>query len=76
MKQVQTGQVVLGEAGRGIIERAVGRGTRIETPYLQLVMMRLWDEEMRVGSCSLRLETLHRLGGAERIVQNTPGRGR
>src|SRR5262249_18702356 len=41
----------------------------IETPYLQLVMIRLWEEEMRAGSHILRLETLEGLGGAERIVR-------
>ena len=32
-------------------------------------MTRLWDEEMRAGSHILRLETMDRLGGAERIVR-------
>src|ERR687883_515761 len=43
-------------------------GGRIETPYLQLVMQRLWEEERADGSRTLRLATLERLGGAERIV--------
>jgi uncharacterized protein YjiK len=42
---------------------------RIETPFLQMVLTRLWEEEIRIGSRNLRLETLHRLGGAERIVR-------
>lgn len=42
---------------------------RIETPFLQLVMTRLWDEEMKAGSSTLRMSTLQRLGGAERIVR-------
>lgn len=42
---------------------------KIETPYLQLVMTRIWDEEMRKGSHTLRLETLTALGGATQIVQ-------
>src|SRR5215813_255666 len=72
LDQVRTGQVVLGEAG----SRVVAAGTRtnhgdvrIETPYLQLVMTRMWDEEMHAGSRVLRVETLNRLGGAERIVR-------
>jgi hypothetical protein len=68
LEQVRTGQVVLGEAGRGM----VGAGpapTQIETPYLQLVMTRLWEKEMGAGSRTLRLETLNRLGGAEQIVK-------
>ena len=72
LDQVRTGQVVLGEAGRGVVRantRPASAEVRIETPYLQLVMTRLWDEEMRAGSRALRLETLERLGGAEQIVK-------
>jgi hypothetical protein len=69
LDQVRTGHVALGEVGRG----AVGRGAaateaRIETPYLQLVLTRPWQEEMKELSMVLRAQTLHRLGGAERIV--------
>ncbi len=71
LEQVKAGQVVLGTAGRGIA--GVGAVTPpealIETPYLQMVTTRLWDEEMRAGSRILRLETLNRLGGAEHIVR-------
>jgi hypothetical protein len=42
--------------------------TRVDTSLLQVVMMRLWAEETRLGSHALRLETLERLGHAERIV--------
>ena len=42
---------------------------RIEAPYLQLVMERLWREERSRGSGVLRLETLRALGGAEAIVR-------
>lgn len=68
LKQVQTGQVLLGETGRGIVKSESGQGY-VETPYLQLVMMRLWDQEMRVGSRLLKLETLKALGGAASIVR-------
>jgi hypothetical protein len=67
LDQVKTGQVVLGESGRGVV-RGKAAKEQIETPYLQLVVARLWEEEMRAGSRVLRLETLNRLGGAERIV--------
>ncbi|HYY43524.1 MAG TPA: hypothetical protein VE775_12380, partial [Pyrinomonadaceae bacterium] len=69
LDQVRTGQVLLGEAGRGtqIIKGAAAE--QIETPYLQLVLTRLWDEELRAGSHLLRRATLDRLGGAERIVR-------
>jgi WD40 repeat protein len=69
---------VLDEVGAGQIEPALGGlgtvddatdGARIEAPYLQLVMQRLWEEERSAGSSALRVETLERLGGAQRIVE-------
>ncbi len=39
LDQLKTGQVMLGAAGRGVVEGA--DESRIETPYLQLVMIRL-----------------------------------
>jgi WD40 repeat protein len=42
----------------------------IETPYLQLVLTRLWDHERATGSSSLRQSTLDDLGGAQTIVQS------
>jgi WD40 repeat protein len=44
------------------------RDVRIETTYLQLVLRRLWDEEIGAGSRVLRLETLERLHGAQAII--------
>ena len=43
---------------------------RIEAPYLQLVLERLWDGERETGSEVLRLETLRSLGGARTIVRD------
>ena len=69
---------VLDEVGAGQIEPALGGlgavegredGARIEAPYLQLVMQRLWDEERAAGSDTLRVATLERLGGAQQIVE-------
>jgi WD40 repeat protein len=45
------------------------RPGRVEAPYLQLVMQRLWDEERESGSRTLRLSTLEGLGGANEIVR-------
>jgi WD40 repeat protein len=42
---------------------------RIEAPYLQLVLTRLWAEETRRQSRVLRLTTLGELGGAQEIVR-------
>ena len=44
-------------------------GSRVEPPYLQLVMERLWDEEAACGSHLLRASTLAELGGAVEIVR-------
>lgn len=43
--------------------------TRIETTYLQLVLQRLWDEELVRGSNVLRLSTLMDLGGAKEVIR-------
>lgn len=72
LDQVKAGQLMLGAGGRGVIAGAAGRTPsedRIETPYLQLVLTRLWNEERSANSSVLRLETLRRLGGPERIVR-------
>lgn len=71
LDQVTAGRVVLEQAAQGL---AGGDGVaageeRIETPYLQLVMTRLWKEEMRRSSRLLRLSTLHELGDAQTIVR-------
>lgn len=42
--------------------------SRVETPYLQLVMTRLWAEEREQDSRRLRAKTFETLGGAEGIV--------
>ena len=42
--------------------------SRIEAPYLQLVLERVWEEEAG-GLEPLRSETLARLGGADAIVR-------
>ena len=69
LDQVQTGRVEIGQVGRGIVEGKTAEG-RIEAPFLQLVMRRLWDEERAAGSKVLRLSTLEMLGGAEQIVRD------
>jgi hypothetical protein len=65
--QVQTGSVALGRSGVG--QLAESAATRVETPYLQLVMTRLWDAERRANSNVLRRATFDRLGGAQQIVR-------
>jgi WD40 repeat protein len=41
---------------------------RIEAPYLQLVLERVWEAERDANSTVMRAETLRRLGGAQAIV--------
>lgn len=72
LSQVEVGQVALGEPEDDAPDARPGSG-EIETPYLQLVMTRLWEEELAqtpVGPHTLRLATLDRLGGAQRIVRS------
>jgi WD40 repeat protein/cell division protein FtsL len=71
LDQVRTGRVEVGEAGRGTVDPndELSTDDRIETPYLQLVLTKLWTDEMQASSDVLRLETLERLGGAASIVR-------
>ncbi len=69
LAQVARGKVDLGVTGRGIANG--GRsGEYVETPYLSLVMERLWAAERESGADVLRLRTLESLGGAEQIVRD------
>ena len=68
LNQVRIGEVLWSGSGRGKVDDT-GSEDRIETPYLQLVMTRLWQEEMSRHSNSLRLQTLNKLGGAINIVR-------
>jgi hypothetical protein len=68
LHQLKTGRVSLNRidfAKTGLDGKSGG----IETPYLQLVMTRLWAQEMTTQSSTLRLATLKNLGGAETIVR-------
>jgi WD40 repeat protein len=74
LDQVRTGHVQVtpeGAAADGFAPdggASDGRG-EIEAPFLQLVLMRLWEEERASKSKSLRQSTLDRLGEAQTIVQ-------
>jgi WD40 repeat protein len=61
--RVRTSQIGVGSVAAAAPER------RIEAPYLQLVMERLWNAERERGSRTLRRETLEELGGAQEIVR-------
>ena len=60
--QVASGRIERRLAGRGVVPGSARRG-RVEAPYLQLVMERLWELERARGSSVLRAETLAELGG-------------
>lgn len=68
LEQVAAGRIEYGLTGRGLVS---GREepSRVEAPFLQLVLERLWDVERAAGSRTLRRETLDELGGAETIVR-------
>ena len=73
LDQAKTGSVALDHAKQ--LAPAVAHATSmnsetwIETPVLQVVLTRLWDEEKKQGSHQLRLATLKSLGGAPKILR-------
>jgi len=67
--QVRSGSVSLAPAAGAGQAQAVEDEARIETPFLQLVLTRLWEEERSANSHTLRLTTLQKLGGAQEIVR-------
>src|SRR5918993_5730119 len=68
LDEVATGRIEQHLSGRGLVEEGK-RERRVEAPYLQLVLERLWAIERERGSERLRAATLAELGGAERIVE-------
>ena len=68
LDEVATGRIEQHLSGRGLIDEGK-RERRVEAPYLQLVLERLWEVERGRGSDRLRAQTLAELGGAERIVE-------
>lgn len=68
LDQVAAGRIDQGLSGRGLVGEGE-RARRVEAPYLQLVLERLWEIEGDRGSNTLRASTLEELGGAERIVE-------
>jgi hypothetical protein len=70
LRDVQADRVQFEQRGSGSVGEAP-RGGHIETPYLQLVMTRLWERERGDGGASdtLRLSTFRDEGGAPQIVR-------
>lgn len=67
LDQVRATPLAREDTGKGRVKEDADSG--IETPHLQLVLTRLWQEELGAHSRVLRLETLRRLGGASEIVK-------
>jgi WD40 repeat protein len=70
LDSVEAGRIQLGDVGRGVADEGGPERGRIEAPYLQLVLERVWEVERERRSKQLRLETLRELGGAARIVED------
>jgi WD40 repeat protein len=68
LDQVETGTAAVGTGGTGSVKAAAGQTPGIEASHLQLVMIKLWDEDRRSGSQILRSSTLEGLGGGSEIV--------
>jgi tetratricopeptide (TPR) repeat protein len=62
--QVRIGGVSFGGTGRIDAETAV----RVETPFLQMVLLKLWEAERNARSGVMRRSTLQGLGNAKKIV--------
>lgn len=70
LHELEAGRVVVGLAGAGTSQARAGPDPHpVETPFLQLVMTRLWAAEAEAGSTTLRLGTLEGLGHCERIIK-------
>ena len=70
IEQVQPGRLGLDQGG-GEVHLATDQAgpQRVETPFLQIVMLRLWEEEKAQGSTQIHAATLERLGGPAAIVR-------
>jgi tetratricopeptide (TPR) repeat protein len=66
LQELETGESVWGETEAKAGPRV--EKPEIKAPFLQLVMRRLWEEELHSNSTTLRLATLERLGKAQGIV--------
>ena len=72
LDELRAGNVKLELTGRGQIQDGVvdaDSDARIETPFLQMVLRRLWEQEKYERSNTLRLATLEKLGRPENIAR-------
>lgn len=69
LDEVTQGRVTLGDRATDATISNVD-DARVETPFLQLVMSRVWRATRDAGMANLREETLRELGGADLIVSS------
>ena len=69
LEDLSSVKVSSNQAGQGLVNQKLrDESAPIETPFLQVVLTRLWDEEIKEGSNVLRLETFIKLGRAANIA--------
>jgi WD40 repeat protein len=68
LDDLQTGKVTSEQTGQGKVNSRA-RDEKIETPFLQMVLTRLWDEERAASSHVLRLSTFEALGRTVNIAR-------
>lgn len=67
LNEVQIGRVTVSpQAGKGQLSET----SRVETPFLQMVLMKVWNAERAARVSILRAATFQRLGGAQKIVRD------
>src|SRR5215813_635447 len=67
LEDLSTERVRSGRLGQGQLTQN-SQSVPIETPFLQVVLIRLWEEETKQGSHVMRLETFTNLGRAANIA--------
>lgn len=69
LTEVRSGRISISQSSGAGQAKSAEDTTGIETPFLQLILTKLWTEEAQAESPILRLETFNRLGGAQMIAQ-------
>jgi tetratricopeptide (TPR) repeat protein len=71
LDDLEGGKPVVEQLGQGQVATASQEDSKspIETPFLQMVLTRLWEEERAAGSTTLRLQTFEKLGRAANIAR-------
>ncbi len=70
LDQVRAGNVRVDPDGTSTAASDLVHGGLIEAPYLQLVLTRIWEQEVGRGSHVLQQATLAELGGAQTVVSS------